>query len=192
MASKYADVIGGLDPLPPEEPEYQAKIQTVKDQIGILPAETLGEMYEIARRGELDEPTRDTFIDGLADTIQLLGKEGVEEILSRINLRIAAMEQLLSESYDREEDGWGLYGGSPTTVRLPNGTSISVQPEPSAKVLDKEVFRLWCIRNGLEGSLQLHPSTAIALAKERLLAGEPDPDGMKTYSRVKVVMRKGK
>lgn len=190
MASKYKDVMKNLDPLPVEDTNYQSKVQTLKEGIGEHDPEILADLYESTKRGEF-VGDRTEFIESLQPAIELLGKEGLEEILYRVNMRLAALEQLLISSYEKEDEGWGMYGATPTMIRMKNGGSVSVQPEPVGKVLDKEAFRLWCINNGLEHSLQLWPTTANAIAKERYVNGEPDPDGMKTYSRMKVVLRKG-
>lgn len=170
--SKYQDVVQRLKPLPVEDQKYQDKVNAVKDQIraeGTHTAESLAKLYTIFR----------------AD------KERIEEELSETNKWLTAIEQMLVASHDTDEPGWGMYGAGDNTVRLPSGGSVSVQLEPIGKVVDKEAFRLWCIANGYENSLQLWPTTMNAITKNRLLEGDNEPDGVEAYFRAKVVFRKG-
>src|SRR3990167_2114117 len=172
MASKYAGVLDGLAPLPPELPAYQQKIDALKAEMRAAEThtpESLAVEYTKVRAVK----------DRLADELSL-----VQE-------RVTALEQMLTESLDKDEPGWGLYGASPTTVKLANGASVAVQYEPQGKVEDKEAFRQGCVENGLEKSLQLWPSTMTAIVKERLLEGQPPPAGVAAFVRAKIVLRKG-
>jgi hypothetical protein len=108
-------------------------------------------------------------------------KEIVDETRSAIQLKIDAVAQMLIDQYETE---------GTTMLRLDSGQKVGLQYEPTAKVEDREKFRLWCIANGLERSLQLHSSTTISLVKERLLAGEPEPDGIVATARTTVKLWK--
>lgn len=192
---KYDKIIGTLEPLPVEDPKAQEKIEKIKAEIRASDVHTptsLAQEYEKTRFGTigpngvagLDEDTKNSFFE-------LLGKEGLADLQSEIQKRLTAIEQLLTDSFMQDEIGWGQFGASSNMVKLVGGESLAVQLEPIGKVEDKEVFRLWCVANGLENSLQLWPSTMVAITKERLLAGEAAPDGVKAYSRPKIVWRKG-
>lgn len=166
--SKYAAVLPGLTKLPPEDTGWQAKVNLVKASITRREAEFLAVKY-VERR-------------------QL--KEEIDARLSEVNAEIAALEQLLAESQEQRAEGWGRYGVKDNALRLADGSTIRVQQEPTGKVVDKEAFRQWCVANGYETKLQLWPSVMNAIVKERLLSGEPEPDGTEAYSYTKVVFVK--
>jgi hypothetical protein len=106
-------------------------------------------------------------------------KDELEDLLSVVNLDIAAAEQLLHEAYEHA----GI-----TSVKLDDGSSVRIQFEPVARIEDREAFRRWCLENGLEAQLMLPYQTTNSLVKERLLDGEPEPSGVKTYVRTKTVL----
>lgn len=190
---KYSKVVETLPDLPPKDPSYQEKVNTVKTAITAAEThtpESLAKAYKHLRRGHEYDIHASEAKDFVESIIDLLGKDGIEDVLHEVNLRIEAHEQLLIASCDSDEPGWGLYGAGPTTVRLSSGESVSVQYEPEGKVEDKEVFRQWCIANGYENSLQLWPSTMNAITKERILEGKDAPAGVRAYSRSKLTLRK--
>lgn len=165
---KYDEVLPNLPKLLAEAPR-QEKIDQEKAKVVVREPSLMAESY-IALRA---------------------AKDGLKAQLSSVELKIEAYEQLLTESQENQEDGWGRYGVKDNALRLPTGDTIRIQPEPYGKVVDKEAFRLWCIANGYERQLQLWPSTMNALVKERLLAGEPEPDGTEAFSYTKIVWVKG-
>jgi len=164
---KYDHIIGGLDQLPPEDPKYQDKINLIKEKIKaetVHTPESLVKEYAVVRSV----------------------KEDLKDELSIIQEKLTAIEQLLYESYDHDEFGWGTHGASDNTILLTDGRKLQVLLEPVGKVQDKEAFRLWCIKDGLESSLQLWPSTMNSIAKERAEKGQPAPDGVKVYFQPKI------
>jgi hypothetical protein len=172
VSSKYAGIIDDLPALPTEDPSYQEKVNEVKASIRaehVHVPESLAKEYQIVRTA----------------------KEDLAEELALIQLRLTAVEQLLIEAYENDEPGFGLYGAGPNTVKMANGASVAIQLEPCGKVEDRDRFRLWCVANGLENSLQLHAGTMNSITKERLLEGKDAPDGVKAYVRPKIVWRKG-
>lgn len=119
--------------------------------------------------------------------IALRYEKQVQEAAEKaLNLKIEACTQLLVASQDRGDEGWGKYGVKDNALRLENGDTIRVHAEPYGQVKDKEAFRLWCIANGYERQLQLWPSTMNALAKERRVNGDPDPDGVEVFRKEQV------
>lgn len=109
-------------------------------------------------------------------------EEVIEKQLKDVKFELEAITQLLISRY--EEEGT-------SSVRLDDGTAVSVIIEPKANVVDKEAFRLWCLEQGLERSLQLPWSTTNALTKERLQNGEPEPDGVKAFMKFTPRLMKG-
>lgn len=168
--SKYAEVVKHLAAAPAEDQSYQSKVDAVKAEIGSVDVHTPESLAKLHREAYLQ-------------------KSAINDELYDLNVRIAALDQMLVESHDSETPGWGTHGASENTIRLASGHSLSVQYEPTAQVEDKDRFRQWCIDNGLANSLQLWPSTTAAITKERLLAGQPEPDGVKAYVKAKIVWR---
>lgn len=190
MASKYAKLKGKLPDAPIDDISRQEKIDAIKDAIRSEEThtpESLARAYHMARFGR--QPGLFSTMERQA-FISALGVEGIDELLSEAQRILEAHEQLLIESYETDERGWGEYGASESTVRLPSGSSVSAQWEPYPKVEDKERFRQWCVKNGLEQSLQLWPSTMASITKQYLMAGQPEPDGVVAYGRYKIVYRK--
>lgn len=96
---------------------------------------------------------------------------------SDINLLLDAYTALMLEQFEIE----GV-----SSLRLSNGQPVSTYAEPYAQVIDKEKFRLWCIAQGLERQMALHPSTTQKLTKDMLLAGDPEPDGVTTFAKTRI------
>ena len=111
-----------------------------------------------------------------------LQKKELETREKEVNRYIEAIVSLIIPMYEEQ----GI-----SSMRIAEtGQTIAVQDEPIAKVLDRDVFRKWCIANELERSLQLPYATANAIVKERLLNGDPEPDGVEAFTFSKVVLRK--
>lgn len=181
---KYAKVLPKLQPLPPQDASYQEKVDEAKRKVIGEDREptAMAERYAILRRGlgpPLDTPEA-------VKLITRLGREGLKALSSQCELWIKAYEQLLAESQEAKEEAWGRFGMKENALRLPSGETVRIQKEPYAKVVDKETFRVWCIANGYESQLQLWPSTTAAIVKERLLLGEPEPDGTQAFSYTEV------
>jgi hypothetical protein len=159
-----------LLPFPVDDPSRQAQIDELKRQLDPRDAVALAQSY-VALRARYD---------------------ALKAQLSTLYLQVEAHEQRLAESQEARANGWGQYGAKDNMLRLPSGETVRIQPEPSGKVVDREAFRAWCIANGYERQLHLHSSTMQAIVKERLLHGEPEPDGTEVYAYTKVVLtRKG-
>lgn len=169
---KYDHIIPKLpryEPTDAEELSRQDSINALKDEITDRTPVKLAALYAEMRK-EKDE---------------------LKEQLSVVELTVEALEQLLIASQEKGEPGWGLYGANEKTIRLPSGASIRTEAGIYAKVIDKEKFRLWCIANDYENQLQLWPSVMAAVTKERLLAGEPEPDGVEATGTTSLKFSKG-
>jgi hypothetical protein len=157
----YDHITPTLPKLPPQDAAHQEHVDRVKTSILERDAVKLGTTYAKLRQM----------------------KKEIQQKLSSLQVQIDALEQLLTESQEKHAEGWGQYGAKDNMIRLPNGETIRVQLELYPQVKNKEEYRLWCIKNGYANKLQLWPSTTEALVKERWLIGEPDPDGVETYSK---------
>lgn len=162
---KYADVIDKLPAWDHEEPSYQAKIDAKKREI----YNEIGEALSSSAIATLYRNTR-------------LEKDVLEEELYATDLELAAISQMLVDRY--EIDGI-------TSTTLDTGEKVAIQYEPYAVVEDKEKIWQWCKDNGYEREMQLHWKTLNAITKERLLQGQPEPDGVRAFSHVKPKFYKG-
>ena len=160
---KYDKIVATLPRLLGTEPAYQQKVEAVKAAI----------LEELPRHASA---LASEYISIREE------KDAAEEVLSEINLRLEAVSQLMSEQFDVE-------GAS--SMRLNGKGLVSIYYEPAPKVEDKEAFRLWCLANGLERSMQLWPTTTASLLKERLSNGEPEMDGVTAYARRVIRFTKG-
>lgn len=111
-----------------------------------------------------------------------IAKDAIAEDLSDINLQIEAISELLREAYEAA----GI-----RSLKLVSGGSIGIHPEPKAQVIEKETYRLWCLKQGLESQLALVWATTNSITKNLLLAGQPEPDGVKAYMLYKISYRRG-
>lgn len=159
---KYAHIIDSLPKYLGNDPAYQDKVKAVKtamvaeNPVGHRQASFTAELY-----GEIR-----------------LEKEVHDELLKEVELRLAAISELMTEAYENE----GV-----TSIGLDDGDTIRVQYEPHAVCNDREANRLWAIANGLEHDLQLPWQSINKLTKDALLAGEEEPDGVIAYSKPKIV-----
>lgn len=108
-------------------------------------------------------------------------KDLLDEMLYAVNLEVEALKQMVVDQYENEDT---------TSIRLESGEMVRVQPEPYAQVQNKDLFRAWCIANGYADSLVLPWQTTNSLTKERLLAGESEPPGVKAHVVSKIVLRR--
>jgi hypothetical protein len=160
---KYDHVLDKLPKLLGEEPDYQARIDAVKREIL-----TKEKRYAATFAAEYAKVRREKAI--------------VKKILSEIDLRLTAYEQLVVDQFEVE---------ATKSLTLEGGDIVRIQPEPYLVVEDKEKFRQWCIANGMERELHLLWQTANSLCKERLIIGEPEPEGTRVFNRVKIVFTAG-
>jgi len=203
---KYDEVLKKLTKLPVEiryqefgGQKYQAKVDEVKSTILTAPSEEIAHLVHESTQDQRDEKLRTIITEintlsrmfydacghlrwasrlseGYAEVRK--AKDALKESLSGLNLVLNAYEQLVIEQLEVE---------GTTGLTLTNGDKIRSQPEPHAKVEDPDAFREWCVKEGLERSLQLPWGTTNSMTKERLLNGDPEPPGVKAYSRDKIV-----
>jgi hypothetical protein len=162
MPGKYDHITPNLPKLAEEDVGYQDKVNAVRESI------------------LADGPKTSISLTAMYVVIRE-EKEALEDQLSELQLRLKAYEQLIIDQFEQD----GAY-----SIKLDTGVSVSVQVEPYAQVRDRDAFRLWCIANGLERSLALPWQTTNSLTKERLLAGDPEPDGVQAVVRNKIVLRR--
>jgi len=194
---KYASIIDNLKKLPVIDPKQQDKVDARKReilkslyQLDELQADAITQIGSLMRTvntaleqvnmllvaGPAGRQHGSVLARYYAETREVLDAIDAQE--SNLNVTLEAFEQMIVEQYEAE---------GTTSIRLTEGGTVRVQTEPKAVVEDRDAFRDWCIRNGLERSLQLAWQTTNALTKERLLKGEPEPTGVKAYAADKLV-----
>lgn len=168
----YKLALGGVE-FPPNLKDAHTDVTTaiVNVTVNGNPSATgldLARAYELARKAD----------DKLA------------ELVSAMNLHLLALEQMMQDSKERGDVGWGDFGAQRYEVRLQSGATVSARAEPRAVVKDRDAFRKWCMANGYEESMQLPWMTTNSVAKELLLEEQPLPDGVEVYQVPKVAFRK--
>ncbi len=161
---RYDGLLHKLKPLPEADQSRAAKVQARKADItnaDSLDGTRLAKLYHALRQKDLDLNAR------LWDN----------------QLSLDAVWQLLLDSRAAGDEAWGQYGASDRTIRLIDGTTIRMQPEPYTIVKDAEAVKQWLKANG-QGELVKETfqwGTLNALVKERLLLGEAEPDGCEAF-----------
>ncbi len=129
---KYDDVIDRLQPMPIADLKYQEKVEAAKTEL--LLDTTTGELTTLTPEQLAEHYAKLRALDAAIDAERYA-----------LQVKMTALEQLIVDSWDKDEDGWGAYGAGPNTVRLRNGYAIDVEPIPEGKVEDAEAFRRWCV-----------------------------------------------
>jgi hypothetical protein len=129
----------------------------------------------------------------------------LDHVESSLELRTKAIEQLALDQFENEatlaiklDEGVVIFEEAVADLmdEIMNVKSIDVQlnlsptvyyqSEPYAVVEDKDLFRKWCVENGLGEQLQLWPTTTQSIVKQRLLAADTLPDGVTATNKPKL------
>lgn len=166
MPSKYEALFGRLTRVLGTEPEYQEKINAIKD-ILIAHPDFVRQGSAIAKR--YTELRRE--------------KDLLKRHLSDVQTELDAVEQLMESQFEVE---------GTTSIRLSNGDKIRIEPGIHGKVIDHEAFRQWCLQDeDLSKKLTLHSSTVASIIKEMLMEGLAEPPGTQAVVWNKVVFTSG-
>lgn len=193
---KYAGIVDKLPKLGIMDPKRRDAVQQLKDEIraplteeertremnlsGAPINEAREKVYDVLRRLKrttAGKPHAVEFARAYVNA-RLLSEE-IKQWQHDLGLLLEAYQWLMVDQIENEGE---------SSVRLPSGRLISTFPEPYAVVEDAEKFRLWCIENGYEKDLVLPQGKMTDLVKKRLLAGEPEPDGLSSWSNTVVRM----
>jgi hypothetical protein len=109
-----------------------------------------------------------------------VAQDELEEHAKELEILLEAHKQVMDDAYDVEDLD---------SLRLTDGDSVGKEFELSAVVTDGAALRRWCFANKLSDGLTLPWARLNALVKDLLKSGQPLPDGVKPYSRVKFVWR---
>jgi len=158
---KYADIAKRVPRLAPDPTEpFQVKVAHEKDTY--------------------TDPRTATALAKKYDTLRV-EYDRLEADLKTKWVRVAAVEQLMWEAFEREETG---------QLKLESGASISVNPDLTVINLDPSKQRAWALANGLENLLSINASTFASLIKERVMSGLEIPEFVKVGCRMKTYYRK--
>tara|TARA_R110000787_G_scaffold196120_1_gene307377 strand:- start:328 stop:816 length:489 start_codon:yes stop_codon:yes gene_type:complete len=162
MAGKYAEVTASLAPRPTAGGAYQDDVEREK-------------------RAILDRTLSDS---DLAKHLIAVREERDQAklVLAEITVRLTGCEQLIADAFEAS----GI-----TSMKLDTGDTVGTQIKPYARVADRGAFRAWCVEQGYEDALALPWQTTNQLVAERLLDGQPEPDGIDTYKQTTVTLRRG-
>ena len=191
---KYAHITDRLPKLPTVSPERRDVVEALKAEI--LSPGKAGEAYvALPTRRELFEALNDsvdllvalekracgvarnaaTFARAYAEVREI--KENLVSHLADVQVLLETYESLMVEQMQAE---------NVASLRLTDGKSVSTYQEPYPSVVDKEAYRVWCLKNGFEHDMHLWPSRTAALVKEMLLNGDAEPPGIEVYSKTMV------
>jgi hypothetical protein len=150
-----------------EKPDYQEKVEKLKEQILADPEykgtpKQLSDAYEDLR----------------------LEKEALEKLLSDVNLRITATEQIIGKVWE-DNDMVDFH-------MLSTGSKVTAQPDVYVTIEDPAAFAVWAKANGFEGMFRLPWQTAGKIVKDRLLEAKPTPPGAKAVVRKQIKYSSGK
>jgi phage host-nuclease inhibitor protein Gam len=108
-------------------------------------------------------------------------KDKMDEAASKLNARIAALEELLAENAKAFERD--------VPYSFDDGARIEVSDQLSVKCADNDAVLGWVRKNGLERLLSINPGRLASLTKEAIENGTAVPDGVAitSYQQVKYV-----
>ena len=189
---KYKEVCKGLPEFTGTDESYQTRINDLKTFLSDLPdpeehvdLNLVGQMADLISEHIRDLSTQLIYYKHNAGNSRFPlayvkvreCQDKIEEALKRLSDLKVAYEQLIIAQFEADEV---------TLVRLEGVGSLSHVEEPYAQVADKEKFRQWCIENGYEHEMHLMWQKTNAILKERLVAGNQEPPGIKPHVRHKV------
>lgn len=188
---KYAHVVNTLPKFPGDDPERRELIERVKAEILAPPNEDdpsvdirptidnieryIKIVMQAEKRAAAGKPYASEFARVYAELRMIRDRIGSWD--SSVGLLIEAYQELMTEQLEVE---------GTTSLTLASGQTVSTFLEPYSQVFDKEVYRLWCIEEGLDRQMSLPWPTTNSLTKARLLAGEPEPPGVKLFVKTQV------
>lgn len=162
--TKYADVTSSLPRILNTDNVYQEKIDEEKRRIVASP-NFKHSAVDLARQ----------YVDLRAE------KQKLDRVIYNVNLHLKAIEQIMANQFEAEETA---------AITLETGERVRTYQEPYAQITDKDALRAWCLANGLEREMAVPWMTIDKLTRERLLEGEPEPDGVTVFSYTKVRLDK--
>lgn len=198
---KYSHVIDKLPTLPGVEPERRVVVDEVKAQILApprdgeditLPTDDPVELLDLAKRAirQLIAIQKratggrrwgSTFAFGYAGARD--ARDKIKELESSLQVLIDAYQELMVDQFVAE----GV-----TSVKLDGGRSVVTFKEPHGKVVNRELYRQYCLADrDLALKMAVPWQSTNALVKQLLLAGEEPPPGIETTARWVVRLGKG-
>ncbi len=203
--SKYAGLVGKLPSLPGVAPERRDVVEVLKAEIKAPLSEKEAALPEGSARADVASML--TGIEQRVSLIMALAKRvhggklttaefgrayaelrAMRETFSRYDSMIGLLVETYQWLWVEAMTAEGLINSEGKgKMVLANGAPISVWKEPYAKVEDPEKFLAWVEADAdLRKKLTLPWQTTNKLTKDRLVAGEAEPDGVTCYAMTKV------
>lgn len=165
-------------------------LDALRDVLGALDPRN-GAQYQKEYAGLVTRAQRELTRPGLASIAGNSGRLAAEYVEARTrkkaldleaageSMRVSACEQLMWDAF--ESDGI-------ESIRTADGAPVSVYDEVTVKVVDRAALNAWALANGLGPKMTLYASTVSSTTKEKLIAGEQQPDGVVvgTYKRTRL------
>jgi hypothetical protein len=166
MSGKYTKLRGKL-PAFVEETAYQDKVNDEKSLI-LADAENPGEAN----------------VNWLAALFAQCRKvkDNLEEEISECNVKLEALSQLLVNALEDQ---------SMEKITLSSGATGFIQDTPYPIVRDKEKVMAWIKKNKMTSLLGVNYQTLKGVTNERLVAGQPPPDGVEVFLKTQFRLRNG-
>jgi hypothetical protein len=187
---KYSHLIDKL-PRYGVEPERRDVVQAVKDKIksplnAMVKNRNIEDLTTVgvdAIRMAMDSitvsaaktPYASAYARLYAEARKLHGQ--LEDLVKEANLLAEAAQWVMTEQMEVE---------GTSSLKLTNGQPVTTYLEPYTQVKDREDFRVWCIKQGLERQMALPWMVTNALVKKMLLDGQEEPPGVTVFAKTKV------
>lgn len=162
---KYSHLKGSMTKVT-QEPDYQHRVNSKKDEIK---AELLKNEQAISVKNI-----------GMVYAVARIEKKRLEALEKAQNLIIAACEQELVDMMEALDF---------TNVKIEGGMSLTIKDDIHCTVKDRQAFLHWISENDMEDLLSVNYQTMSAMAKNRLLEGQPLPTGIDTYFKQGITLR---
>jgi len=156
---KYDQLKGRL-PAFQQEPSFQQKVEDAKKKYLKFEAANLIAAFSLERQN----------------------KKNYEEEISKRNIELEALSQLLVENFEAS----GL-----AKLSLASGETCYTQTEPYSSVADQAVLLAFVKKQKMQNLLSLAWGTMNALNKERLINGKPPLPGTQVWLKTSVRLRGG-
>lgn len=150
-----------------------------------LPRDEEGSHRENVRafKTTIEAKTPSEFLERYAKVRRTM--DAIKKQKSEIQIELDAVSEMLIDSYEEQEI---------SSLKLENGDTLRVDLKPYPQMQGpegRELFRQWCLGQGLEREMHLHFQTATSMVCTMLLAGDPEPPGVEAFMKEKLVFTRG-
>lgn len=174
----YVDAVAAVKQEFLEPEPYPPNIEDLRKTIDIR-IDTISSQYEKLHASILDIACGRRHASAFAAAYAEVRK--LEKQVASWKSDVEVMKEAITQLFVDQAENEGIH-----SITLDTGRGVSFTLEPYPTVKDREAFRQWCLGQGLESQLTLHPSTMASLVKRMLADGEPEPPGVEVFSKPKM------